>query len=180
MKRSTLVRKQISMETINLLKRLVEMIPYPERRRAMGDITVSLLEDKARVAENVFGWNRNSVKVGVSEFRSGILCVNNISLRSKPKAEEKQPQLKDDMLAIITPCSQADPQLRTTLLYTNLTAQSVYDTLITRGWRKEDLPGVRTISNILNRLGYRLRTVVKTKVQKKRRRQMPFLKISDR
>ena len=36
-----------------------------------------------------------------------------------------------------------------------------------KGWTVESLPTVRTISNILNRQGYRLRTVAKTKVQKK-------------
>jgi len=56
------------------------------------------------------------------------------------------------------------------MLYTNMTAQSVYDALVTEGWPEESLPTVRTISNILNRHEYRLRTVVKTKVQKKRRR----------
>jgi hypothetical protein len=42
-------------------------------------------------------------------------------------------------------------------------------------WRgiytEEELPAIRTISNILNRQEYRLRTVAKTKVQKKRRKQ---------
>ena len=48
-----------------------------------------------------------------------------------------------------------------------MTAQSVYDALVANGWSKESLPTVRTISNILNRNEYRLRTVAKTKVQKK-------------
>jgi len=37
----------------------------------------------------------------------------------------------------------------------------------TVGQRKESLPTVRTVSNILNRNEYRLRTIVKTKVQNK-------------
>jgi integrase len=49
-----------------------------------------------------------------------------------------------------------------------IAAQSVYDALVSEGWSPELLPTVRTISNILNRHEYRLRTVAKTKVQKKR------------
>ena len=50
------------------------------------------------------------------------------------------------------------------------TAAAVYEALVQKGWSAEELPTVRTISNILNRLDYRLRTVAKTKVQKKRLR----------
>lgn len=41
---------------IELIKRLVENIPWPNRRSAMGDVTVTLLDGKPRVAEEVFGW----------------------------------------------------------------------------------------------------------------------------
>jgi hypothetical protein len=40
------------------------------------------------------------------------------------------------------PYSQAEPRLRTTLLYTNMTAQSVYDALVAEGWSEESLPTV--------------------------------------
>lgn len=49
-----------------------------------------------------------------------------------------------------------------------MTAPAVYEALLEKGWSEETLPSVRTISNILNRHGYRLRAVAKTKVQKKR------------
>jgi hypothetical protein len=49
--------------------------------------------------------------------------------------------------------------------YTGLTA-SVVTALVQKGWAAPCLPGVRTISNLLNRQNYRLRTVAKTRVQK--------------
>lgn len=170
MKTSTLERNQVSRQTVELIARLVDLIPWPANRRAMGDVTLSLLEGKHRVAEGVFGWNRNAVKLGIKEFQTGISCVNDLSTRHKPKMEEKHPRLLEDIHQIMDPRSQAEPRLRTTLLYTNMTAQAVYDALIEKGWSKETLPTVRTISNILNRQGYRLRSVTKTKVQKKPRR----------
>jgi hypothetical protein len=57
--------------------------------------------------------------------------------------------------------------LRTTLAYTHITAKAVRAALLEKGWSEEKLPKARTISNILNRLEYRLRRVAKTKVQKK-------------
>ena len=65
------------------------------------------------------------------------------------------------------PHSESESSLRTTLLYTHLTAKTVHEALVEKGWPTQSLPSVRTISNLLNRQDYRLRTVAKTKVQKK-------------
>jgi hypothetical protein len=146
----------------------------------MGDVALSLLDGKPRVAEQVFGWGRSAVEVGIKEFQTGISCVNDLSARLKPKTEEKNPELLAEIHAIMEPQSEAESSLRTTLLYTNMTAKAVYDALVERGWAAESLPTVRTISNILGRLDYRLRTVAKTKVQKKPQKPMPSLKTSGR
>jgi hypothetical protein len=169
MKTSTVVRNQVSRQVIDLISRLVELIPWPVRRQAMGDVTLSLLDGRSRVAEDVFGWSRDAVRLGMNESRTGISCLNDLSTRRKPKTEEKNPALLADICEIMDPHSQAEPRLRTTLLYTNMTAQAVYDALRQKGWPQESLPAVRTISNILDRLDYRLRTVDKSKVQKKRK-----------
>lgn len=170
MKTSTLARNGVSPEVAALISRLVALIPWPVCRLAMGDVAVTIMDGKPRVAESEFGWNRSTVTIGINEFRSGIVCVNDLSGRHKPKSEEKTPKLLDDIRRIMEPSSQAEPRLRTTMLYTNMTAQSVYDALVAEGWSPDSLPTVRTISNILNRQDYRLRTVAKTKVQKKRRK----------
>ena len=81
MKTSTLVRNGISKELVDLISRLVDLIPWPVRRCAMGDVTLLLLDGKHRVAEDVFGWGRSVVEVGIKEFQTGISCVNDISQR---------------------------------------------------------------------------------------------------
>ena len=170
MKTSTVVRNGVSAELVGLISRLINLIPWPMRRRAMGDVTLLLLDGKHRVAEDVFGWGRSAVKVGIKEFQTGLSCVNDISERRKPKAEEKNPELLAEIRTIMEPDSEAESHLRTTFLYTNMTAQAVYNALVEKGWSEESLPSVRTISNVLNRHDYRLRTVAKTKVQKKQRK----------
>lgn len=169
MKTSILIKNGVSIEIAELISRLVKLIPWPIRRQAMGDVAISILEGKPRAAENSFGWNRNMVELGIHEFRTGIMCVNDLSRRQKPKAEEKHKKLIADIYEIMDPKTQAEPRLRTTLKYTNMTAKAVYNALQAKGWSKDRLPTVRTISNILNRHDYRLRTVEKTKVQKKRK-----------
>lgn len=178
MKTSTIERTQLSGEVIELIKRLVHRIPWPSRRAAMGDVTLVVLGGKTRIAENVFGWGRNTTKLGINEFRTKILCTNDLSNRRKLKAEEKQPELLADIIKLMEPHSHSELRLKTTLLYTNMTASAVYKSLLHKGWTEEKLPTLRTISNILNRCGYRLRTVEKTMVQKKRLRLTKYSKTS--
>ena len=52
-------------------------------------------------------------------------------------------------------------------------ASAVREALAQKGWAQADLPSERTLTNILNRQDYRLRTVAKSKVQKKRSKPMP-------
>ena len=178
MKTSTVIRNGVTPQVIELVGRLVDIIPWPGRRSAMGDVIISLLDGKSRVAEDVFGWSRSTAKLGMNEFRTKILCVNDLSNRRKPKAENKEPKLLADIVEIMEPHSQSESRLRTTLLYTNMTAKAVYKALLLKGWSEETLPTLQTISNILNRHGYRLRTVENTKVQKKTPRRTPFSKMS--
>lgn len=179
MKTTTLARNGVSAEMVDLIGRLVGLIPWPVRRCAMGDVTVVLLDGKQRVAENVFGWNRRAVEVGIHEYQTGIACVNDISNRVKPRTEDKYPELLAEIQAIMESHSESESSLRTTLMYTNMTAKTVHEALVQRGWATQSLPSVRTISNLLNRQDYRLHTVAKSKVQKKPPKPTPSLKTSD-
>ena len=68
MKTSIQVRNGVSSQMVDLVVRLVDLIPWPSRRTAMGDVTTSLLDGKPRVAEDVFGWNRATVELGMNEW----------------------------------------------------------------------------------------------------------------
>ena len=179
MKTSTLERNGVSTEMVDLIGRLIDLIAWPARRRAMGDVTITLLDGKRRVAEDVFGWNRRAVELGIHEYQTGIACVNDITARGKPKTEDKHPKLLAEIQAIMEPHSVSESSLRTTLLYTNMTAKTVRGALVQKGWSEADLPSVRTLPNLLNRQNYQLRTVAKSKVQKKPTKPMASLKTSE-
>src|SRR6266568_203047 len=112
--------------------------------------------------------------------RTTLICNSDLSRRRKPKTEEKYPKLLIDIRELMEPECQADPHLRTTLAYTDKTAASVRKALVAKGWSEEILPSVRTMSDILMRLGYRLRSVAKTKVQKKQNGLTKSLNASER
>ena len=136
-----------------------------QRRRAfMANVAREMLGGSARLAESHLGWSRHTVELGLREHASGIVCLDNFVARGNKKAEAKRPELERDIRALADPHSQADPQFRSALSYTRLSAALMEE----KGWREEDLPAARTMNTILNRLGYRLRSVAKTRPGKKR------------
>ena len=101
------------------------------------------------------------------EARHGLRCVEDFAARGRLRSEDKDPQLAADIRAIVEPHSYADPELRSSRRYTNLSAAEVREALIARGIRRRSLPSERTIRDILNRMNYRLKRIQKGKPLKK-------------
>lgn len=78
----------------------------------MGDVAMTLLDSKPRVAEEEFGWNRKAVELGIHEYQTGIACVNDISARGKPKTEDKHPKLLAEIQTLMEPHSESESSLR--------------------------------------------------------------------
>ena len=80
---------------------------------------------------------------------------------------ERQPQVAEALRQLADGQAQQDPTFRTSLTYTRLTAKAALEALRAHGYREELLPSPSTMAEVLNRMGYRLRQVVKAKPQKK-------------
>jgi hypothetical protein len=170
MKVSLAEKNGLTEECVLLIQRLVGMIPWPSRRVAKADVVETLLGEHLRAGEDVFGWSRESLVIGQEELHSGAVHANAIEVRRKLKTEEKLPNIKQDIHALFDSQSQADSHLRTTFRYLNASAANVRETLIKNGYSEDELPTIRTISNLLNRMKFKLHTVQKAKPQKKRRK----------
>ena len=72
-----------------------------------------------------------------------------------------------DIHAIVEPHTHADPELKSSRRYTNLSAAEVRQALIDQGHLREVVPSERTMRDILNRMNYRLKRVQKGKPLKK-------------
>ena len=78
------------------------------------------------------------------------------------------PQLAADIRELVEPHTQADPELKSSRRYTNGSAAEVLEALRTRkGYAADDLPSERTMRDILNRMGYRLKRIQKGKPLRK-------------
>src|SRR5450631_231169 len=83
-----------------------------DRRLFMARTAQSLGKGGQRRAETEFGWSRVTIRKGMHELRSGISCCDAFSLRGRARAEEKLPDLLDDIRDIAKGFSQTDPQFR--------------------------------------------------------------------
>jgi hypothetical protein len=134
----------------------------------MADMTLKYCRGRARQAETVFGWSRDTVKTGLGEKRTGIRCLGAQSAYSgNIRWEKREPEAAEVLRQLAESHSQQDPTFRTTLTYTRLTAKAALKALRDEGFSEEQLPSPSSMAMILNRLGYRLRKVVKAKPLKK-------------
>jgi hypothetical protein len=134
-----------------------------QRRLFVAEVATELCGASARRAERRFGWGRATVEKGLHESCSGVRCLENFAARGRPRTEEKNPQLAEDIRAIVEPHTQADPELKSSRRYTNLSAGEALEALIAKGYSKEELPSERTMRDILNRMNYRLKRIQKGK-----------------
>jgi hypothetical protein len=138
------------------------------RRAFQAEMTLKYCEGSARFAETLFGWSRGAVEVGLAERRTGILCVDaHAAWSGRKRWEEQYPEAAHVLRELAEGHAQQDPTFRTPLAYTRLTAKAARAALHAQGIAESELPAPSTMAEVLNRLGYRLRTVLKAKPQKK-------------
>jgi transposase len=151
-----------------LLRLAASRLTGPQRRLFIAEVTLQLCGGSARRAERRFHWGRETVTKGLHELQQGIRCLDNFQARGRPRLEDKQPQLAQDIRELAEPHTHADPELKSERRYANLSAEEMVTLLqAKKGYTKEALPSVRTMRDILNRLGYRLKRIQKARPLKK-------------
>lgn len=139
-----------------------------QRRLFQAEVADALCDGSPRAAERRFGFCRDTVATGQHEARSGLRCAEDFAARGRLPAEVKDPQLAADIRAIVEPHTLADPELKSERRYTNLSSREVHQALKEqKGYGPDRLPCERSIRDILNRMGYRLKRIQKARPLKK-------------
>lgn len=145
------------------------------RRSFQAEMCLKYCEGSARLAETIFGWGRNNVELGLAEKRTGITCIGAQAAFGGNKSWEKRyPKAAASLRAIAEAHAQQEPSFQTTIAYTRLTAAEAIKQLQQQGYPDEQVPAPSTMALILNRMGYRLKPVVKAKPKKKSQKQTRF------
>jgi hypothetical protein len=150
-----------------LLQETAQAFHGGRRRRFLAE-TVEAFGLSQRQAERQLGWSRDTIRKAQQERHSGLTCCDNFSARGRKPAESHLPHLVEDRCDLVRDQLQADPTFQTTGLYCRLSAAEVRKQLIERtGYADQDWPSVQTVGVKLNRLGFRLGTVIKSRPPKK-------------
>ena len=172
--------EELTPKVIETMRYAARDLTGSKRRAFEARVSLDYLGGDTRLTETVFGWSRHTVARGIKEFNSGRVSLD-APRASKPKTEDANPQLAQDILALVEPDSQTDPKFQGLFKYTRLTAKAVREKLIEhKNYSSEELPHASTISNMLDRLGYKMRRVLKAKPQKKSPKPMLSLIMSTR
>jgi Rhodopirellula transposase DDE domain len=140
----------------------------PTRRAFQAEMALKYCGGTPLLAETLFGWGRHTVEVGLAERRTGILCLGaQAAFSGRKRWEDTQPEAAAALSRLAEAHAQQDPTFRTTLAYTRLTAKAALEALRVQGYGADQLPSPSTMAEVLNRMGFRLRKVVKAKPQKK-------------
>lgn len=145
-----------------------------QRRQFLAEVCRQLCDGSPRKTEQRFGWGRETVQKGLRELDGDMETTPKPERRGRRKSEEQNPQLAIDIRLIVEPQTQADPELKTSRRYTNLSAKEVREALLAQGYSEEQLPKERTLRDILNRMNYRLKRIQKGKPLKKTRHGCDF------
>ena len=133
-----------------------------KRRAFQAEMTLKYCNGSARQAESKFGWNRRSVTVGLAEKRTGIVCEGAQSACSGNRRwEEREPSAAAALKQLAEAHAQQEPSFTSSIAFTRLTAAEALRQQKKQGYQDEQLPAASTMAVVLNRLGYRLRKVVK-------------------
>ncbi len=108
-----------------LLKQTAEQLKGAVRRKFIAQTVMALGQGGQSLAEQELGWNRVTISKGIKELKSGITCVDNYQGRGRYKAEEKLPNLLEDIKKLVDSQSQIDPSFKSQRLYTRLSATEV-------------------------------------------------------
>jgi hypothetical protein len=145
------------------------------RRSFQAEATRDYCHNSPRTAERTFGWNRHSVQKGLDEQRSGNI-IPNAPRTGRPSYSETLPSLQNDIRSLVDPSTCTHPTFATAFRYTRMTAPAVIEALVReKGYKKKELPAESTMRALLNKMGYCLRRVQKTKPQKKFPRRTRYL-----
>ncbi len=168
---------ELSEAVLETIKSAAQKLTGWKRRLFQAETTIKYCEGNSRRAERCFGWGREAVSTGLHELRTGIRCVDNVQARGRKKTEEKHPRIAAQIEALVESDTQADPKFQTPFAFTRMTAKAVREELAANATAEAteqppQVPSERSVYRILNRLGYRLRRVRKTKPQKNFRKPM--------
>ena len=153
---------KVTAELRTVWKQTLAQLSGAARRMFMASVVKGLGRGGARQAQIQLGWDRTTLRKGLHELNSGIVCVDAVSQRGRKPLEARLSNLEADLRAMGEATSQTDPTFRTTQLYRRLTAGEARRRLVEeKGYALAEVPSERSLRRKLSALGFQPRRVAK-------------------
>jgi transposase len=166
------MRIPLSTDAVDSIRLAAKKLTSYKRREFQAEMALKYCDGSPRIAEGMFGWRRTAVETGLGELRTGIRCIDNSTARGRKKTEVLQPLMEQRIRELAESKAQVDPKFQTTLIYTRITAKRVRDELLKDETLADVVPNRQTVGTMLNRFGFSLKRVQKTRPKKKFRKPM--------
>jgi len=142
----------LTIEQIKELRTTAKKMYGVERRLFEAEITLKYCHGSPRKAEKVFGWGRRTIKIGLAELKTGVICVGAQQAFCGSKIwENRYPKVAEELRKLIDIHKNSGVRLTSKEFLAKLTKQ----------FPAEYLPSLSTMDNILVRMGYRIRKIKK-------------------
>jgi hypothetical protein len=156
-------------KTIQTIRQAAQQMSRTDRRRFQAQVVLDHCNGNTSQARYLFGWDQRTTRKALLEKKKGKTIVDKQRIGRKCFSI-KLPHLQKDIRSLVNPNSCTHPTFENTFRYTRMTAQAVIEALIReKSYKKEELPALSTMRELLGKMGYRLRRVQKTKPQKNSR-----------
>jgi len=155
-------------EVKHLINGLLNQLTGGARRREAAKISKEYGTGGQTFVAKEFSISRDTIRKGLREIETGEEIKDNFDKRGRKSTTEKLPELEKQLHQIIGSQSQVDPKFKTDRLYTKMTIKEIRSQLKKQySYTDEELPVERTLNTIVNRLGYIVKPVMKSKPKKK-------------
>jgi hypothetical protein len=139
-----------------------------KRRLFVAEVAIEYCQASPRQTESMLGFNRRAVARGLQELELGKPIRIRPENRGRPRIEQQRPDIVSFTDVVLSDNSQVDPKFQTTLAFTRVTGNELRESLATSlNVAISSLPVPRSLRRLMNRRGYSLRKVRKTKPLKK-------------
>jgi hypothetical protein len=86
------------------------------RRAFHAEMTLQYCDGNARRAEDICGWGRHNIAVGLAEKRTGLVCLSvHAACSGRRRWEERYPEAAEALVELACAHAHQDPTFRTTV-----------------------------------------------------------------
>lgn len=151
----------------NLIDSIKLCLDKEQKMLMIGSLAIDIGNRCMSALSKIFHLSRKTIKKAICLFKKEVKYKLDIETRGRKSLSEKYPTLKEDITKIVENHCSTDPRFKNEKQYVKLTIQEIISKLIETGKYTEKSFKKSSIANLLNKMGYNLKKVKKTKPLKK-------------